>query len=180
MHHEIIAKRYAKALISACSEKKDLDKVVSQFEGFVQTFIENNDLHKALTSPAIPPSKKETILTNYSKKANLHAILRNFLVLLNEKGRITAIEDIHSAFIRLLNDRAGIVNARLFYATKPSKDDQSSIVKQLKRITGKEIALDMIEEPELIAGVMIKIDGTIYDGSLKNKFQMLRKHLTGE
>jgi F-type H+-transporting ATPase subunit delta len=178
--NEIIAKRYAKALLAACESEKEFAKINKQFTDFIETIVNNEKLEKVLISPAISPIKKKNILTKISKKSKLHPILENFFILINDKGRLSIIDDIYTCYQRLLNEKEGIVVARMHLANKISDKETKEISKQLERITGKKIALELIEDKDLIGGVKIQIGGTIYDGSLRNKFQMLRKQLTGE
>ncbi len=180
MIDNIVAKRYARALIQAADAKKDYEKIDAQFSDFVDMLAENTQLNDILLSPAVSPVKKKKILSDLAEKAKLHKVLSRLLELLTDKGRLSIIESVYQAYVDLINEKNGIIPAKFYYADNITDKDRKDIEKELKRITGKDLEFEMIKDDSLIGGVMIKIGGKIYDGSIKNKFSILRKQLTGE
>ena len=49
----------------------------------------------------------------------------------------------------------------------------------LEKVTGKQVKLDFLIDPEIIGGVVTRIGSTIYDGSVKTQLENLKEELMG-
>jgi len=180
MIKEILARRYAKALIGAAFQDEIVERITEELSGLVDMLTDNMELQQVLYNPAISPLKKIKILNIISEKARYHEILSNLLTILTEKGRTQIIPDIYKSYNELLDEKREIITAKLTCAEELTKKEIDKIVKQLERISGKHVHIDMTEDDTLIAGVKVEMAGVVYDGSVKNKLAMLRKELTGD
>ncbi|MBN2135546.1 MAG: ATP synthase F1 subunit delta [Acidobacteria bacterium] len=176
----IIATRYAKALYQAAPEEKEFVKIRDSFDYFIKLFGDNKELNAVLLSPAISPLKKKKIITDLSEKAGFHPVFIRLLLLITDKGRLNIVETIYNEFLAFIDKEAGIERAKLFYSDELSPTEQKDIQAELSRITGKDIKMELHQDPALIGGVKIQIGGVIYDGSIRNRLEMMRKQLTGD
>ena len=46
---------------------------------------------------------------------------------------------------------------------------------KLGTVTGKKIKPQVIVDPDVVGGVIVKVGDTIYDGSIRNRFDELRE-----
>jgi F-type H+-transporting ATPase subunit delta len=180
MIKEMIARRYAKALLEAGLKEDVEERITEELSALSKILEENMDLAKVLYSPAISPLKKRKVLDVISEEAGFHKLLSKMLIILTEKGRIQIIPYIYKSYHEVLDDKRGVLTAKVSYANRLSKTDTERILKQLERISGKKVNLDIREDKSLIAGVKVEMGGFVYDGSLRNKLAMLRRELTGE
>jgi len=176
----MLARRYAKALLEAANNTGEEKNITEQFREFVKLAGSNPDMEKILNSPVISPLTRKKIIEKISEKSGYHKIFLNFLLLLNEKGRIKHFHGIYEAYLELLDESQGILNAKLSFAGGLSDAESEKIRKILERISGKSVKLDIDEDRSLIGGIRVEMAGTIYDGSLKNRIKMLKDQLTGE
>lgn len=176
----MLNRRYAKALLEAAEKAAAVEKIGGQFEDFIGLLGSSPDMQKIIGSPTISPLSRKKVLERITEKSGYHKIFNNFLIILNEKGRIKNLPGIHKAFLELINESKGIVTARLSYAGKMNDSELKKIKSALEKISGKEIVLDVEIDPQLIGGIKVEMAGTVYDGSLKNRIKMLRDQLTGE
>jgi F-type H+-transporting ATPase subunit delta len=176
----MIATRYAKALYQAAPAEKEFNKIRESFDYFIKLFMENNDLNSVLLSPAISPLKKKKIITELSDKTGFHPIFIRLLLLITDKGRLNIVETIYNEFLVYIDREAGLERAKLYYSDELSPKEQKDIQAELSRITGKDIKMELHQDPALIGGVKIQIGGVIYDGSIRNRLEMMRKQLTGD
>ena len=51
---------------------------------------------------------------------------------------------------------------------------------QLGAVTGMNVAVDAVVDPDLIGGVLAKVGSTVYDGTVKSQLDRLRKQLVGQ
>lgn len=177
---KMLARRYAKALLEAANNAGEEENITEQFREFVAIAGSNPDLEKILSSPIVTPLARKKIIEKISEKSGYNKIFINFLSLLNEKGRIKHFHGIYKAYLELLDESQGILNAKLSFAGGLSDAESEKIRKVLERISGKSVKLDINEDLSLIGGIRVEMAGTIYDGSLKNRIKMLKDQLTGE
>jgi F-type H+-transporting ATPase subunit delta len=177
---KMLARRYAKALLEAANKAGEEKNITGQFLEFAELAGSNSDMKKILNSPVISPLTRKKIIEKISEKSGYNIILINFLLLLNEKGRIKHFPGIYEAYMELLDESQGILNAKLSFAGRLSDAESEKIRKILERISGKSVKLDIDEDRSLIGGIRVEMAGTIYDGSLKNRIKMLKDQLTGE
>ena len=70
-----------------------------------------------------------------------------------------------------------IARASLVSATELSSDTVEKIRTSLSKMTGKDIILDVEQDPGLIGGVVTRIGDLVLDGSIKTQLFNMRESL---
>jgi F-type H+-transporting ATPase subunit delta len=100
------------------------------------------------------------------------------LLLLFEKGRFGFLESVNDFYQKLADDLKGIARASLVSATELTSDDTVDKIREaLSQRTGKDIILDVQQDPELIGGIVTKIGDLVLDGSIKTQLVNMRESL---
>jgi F-type H+-transporting ATPase subunit delta len=180
MMNRMLDRRYAKALLEAAADADCVGVVAEQFAGFIDLLKSSADMQKVIDSPTVSPVSRRRVMEKIVEKAGYKDIFANFIIVLNEKGRIKNISGILESFLELIDESKGIVTAKLSYAGVLSDEEMKNIKSTLEKISGNEVNLDIEMDPQLIGGIRVEMAGTIYDGSLKNRINMLKDQLTGE
>ena len=55
------------------------------------------------------------------------------------------------------------------------QDIESSVAEKLKSMLGKEVILNVKTDPEIIGGMIVKVDDTVYDSSVANQLAQVRE-----
>jgi F-type H+-transporting ATPase subunit delta len=79
-----------------------------------------------------------------------------------------------------VDERKGIVAARVTAAASLNSAEQAALRESLARATGKQVNLTVGTDPDLLAGVIVQIGSTVYDGSIRTQLQEMRKRLERE
>src|SRR5207253_225658 len=90
---------YARALFEAAKEKGRLARVREELSDFVAAVEQVPELRELLRNPQLDPRAKSAALEAVLGDAD--ELLRNFMLLLAEKGRSGQVEEIHREFERL-------------------------------------------------------------------------------
>ena len=180
MKEEVIGRRYAKALIDLGQEQGTWQEVGKNLVDFVAVFEGSEILNKVLCDPIHDRKKRKTILQEVLKKMELGTICSNFLQLLVDKERIRYLPAIFAAYQRLEDALAGRLRARLETAQRLEDEEIAAIRKALEHRFQKEIILDWSEEPEILGGVICRVDGMVFDGSVKTQLETLKETMKGE
>ena len=104
-------------------------------------------------------------------------LLRNFLRLLAEKGRIGEIEEIAREFDRLIAAQERRVKVELTTAYELSDEDADDIVRQIEQSTGRTVEATRRVDPSLIGGLVLQADTLRVDASVRGRIERLRQDL---
>jgi F-type H+-transporting ATPase subunit delta len=107
----------------------------------------------------------------------LSATMKSFLTLLFDKGRFAYLSSISDFYQKLADELKGIARASLVSAAPLSSEAVEKIRKTLSERTGKDIVLDVAEDPGLIGGVVTRIGDLVLDGSIKTQLLNMRESL---
>jgi len=177
MLKDIIAKRYAKALLSLATDSKETDAVKKDLAAVAELFRANKNVQNVVLNPAFSSGDKAAVLKGLAAGLGVSATSARFLDLLVEKGRFRFIKEVSAAYSDLLDAQQGRVKATVTSAEALSDADVTRLKDKLKVMVGKEVELKVEVEPELIGGIKTKIGSTVYDGSLKNQVKLVREAL---
>lgn len=175
-----IAYRYAKPLLEVAIQENELDKVVNDVKG-VQNALDNRDLHLMFKSPIIKPSKKLDIVKALFE-GKISKSLYNFLTIVIRKGRETILPEILNAFEAQYNDYKGITPVEITTAVAMSEAELSAIKTKLlaSKATNKEVEITTVVDPSIIGGFVIKIGDNLYDASVQQKLEKLKKQFSSD
>ncbi|MHB1692635.1 MAG: ATP synthase F1 subunit delta [bacterium] len=175
----IVSKRYANALIDISLEKKDIENVYSQFKKFIDYYNDNGnlDFREYIGLPFIDKKERIDAINILSKDLSLNEILNNFLSLLVENERINILNNIFEEFVKIKNEKDGIVKMTIISGQK-LKDDELTVLKEkIEKILNKKIILEENISADTMGGFLININGKIFDGSLMTQINNISAFL---
>ena len=175
-----IARRYAKALLEIGVANKTFDALNREVENAASTFASSQELATALDNPIFPLSKRKGLLEEIARRLALSKVVRNFLLLLLERGRITALPAIARELRALVDQHAGRVRARISTARPLAASVEARLKAALEKRTGKAVIIEKVEDPSLLGGIVTQIGDLVYDGSVRTQLQNLRQQLLAD
>ncbi len=153
---------------------------MAELRAFEATIRESRDLALALETPAIPTSRKKTVIGRLGDILKSSKVTRNFLFVLADRRRIGLLSEIILAFQAALDERTGILPAQIATAGAMNDAERAGLAAELEKLTGKRIRMTFAVDPSLIGGVIAKVGSTVYDGSVRGSLQSLEKRLSAE
>ena len=177
MKNLAVARRYAKALLLIGKEdgqaelyREELDRVAGMISG-------NRELEQAICNPLYDTAGRKKVLEAVLDISELTGVMKAFLLLLFDKGRISFIQSISTFYQKLADELRGIARATMVSATRLSDETVEKIRESLSRMTGKDVKLDVQQDPSLIGGIVTKIGDLVLDGSIKTQLLNMRESL---
>ena len=167
----VLAGRYAGALFQAAAAKSEDQKVAADLGAARDMLL---DQAAPLRHPRVSVADKKKLL-RASLDGKIGATTLRFLELLIEKKRYELFAMIASVYGRLAADKRGVAKAVVRTAAPLSADAQKTLAARLKIFAGKDIELEIKEDPELIGGVAVKIGDWVLDSSLRGQLRRLRE-----
>lgn len=177
-----VATRYAKALADVTTTAAGLrpEEALPQLRAFESALAASKELLNALTTPAVPVSRKRAVVGRLAGVLQLSPIARNFLFVLIDHRRIALLGAILHAFELIVDERLGFARAEVCSPRELTEVQRGAINAQLERITGKRIRTRFAVDQALIGGVVARIGSTVYDGSVRGQLQTLGRRLSTE
>lgn len=178
-----IAARYADALadvVMASGSAVRPQDALAQLQAFNALLQSSADLHNALTTPAVPGSRKKAVVAKLGGRLGLSRALLNFLFVLIDHRRIAGLPGIVQIFEETIDQRMGFARAEVTAARELTEAQQVALNAELERLAGKRIRMRVAVDQALIGGVTARIGSTVYDGSVRGRLQSLERRLTAE
>jgi F-type H+-transporting ATPase subunit delta len=173
----VVDRVYARALFEAAQEKGRLEPVRDQLEQVVAAAAEVPELRELLRNPQLDPRARAAALEDVL--AGGDELLRNFLLVLVDKGRIGELEVIAQEFERLVAASEGVLSAELTTAIELSDDDERRLLKQIEDASGRKVEATRHVDPGLIGGIVLQVGSHRLDASVRGRLDRLRRTLVG-
>lgn len=172
--------RYAHALADVALQSGEDALVRRGLDTYREIFLQVPALIESLDSPAVNREAKDRVLAGLIQRYPVATMVHNFLRLLLDHHRIRFFAEICDAFDKTVDERKGVVAARVTSAAPLNDAEQASLRASLAKATGKQVNLNVGTDPDLLAGVIVQIGSTVYDGSIRTQLEEMRKRLVRE
>ncbi len=134
-----------------------------------------HELRAVLRNPLLEPSEKVGVLDQLLGGAE--ELLRNFLRLTAEKGRIGDVEDIAREFDRLMAREERRLNVELTTARELSNDEARELLQQIEQASGRKVEATRRVDESLIGGFVLQAGSMRVDASVRGRLEGLRHEL---
>ncbi|HEX9861076.1 MAG TPA: ATP synthase F1 subunit delta [Nitrospirota bacterium] len=177
MLKDIIAKRYAKALLSLAGKPGETAVVKADLAAVAGTFAASKSLQSVYMNPVFSTSDRVKVLEGLMAEMKVSKLSARFLDMLAKKRRFGLIREVSASYSDLLDVMQGRVKATVTTAEPLSDSELAKLSGRIRTMVGKEVELNVDVDPSLIGGVRTRIGSTLYDGSVANQLGQLRKAL---
>ncbi len=177
MKNLAIARRYAKALLLIGKEDGQTEQYGAELQGVADLMVEQKEMADTIANPLYNADERKKVFQGILEKLDLSKAMSSFLMLLFDKGRVSSIISINDFFQKLADELKGVATASVVSATELSAETLEKIRSSLSKKTGKEIALEVEQDPGLIGGVVTRIGDLVLDGSIKTQLLNMRETL---
>jgi len=174
----VLINRYAQALVDVSFKLGQHEIVEQELDQFDQLLRQNQELRAFYMNPAISGVKKKAATLQLISKLDLSKIASNFILVLVSRNRITHFTEILEAVRQGIRDCLGIVQVEVTTSIKIDMESQYQLGLALRDIIGKEVKLQFEINPDILGGVITRVDDTIYDGSVLQQLHLIKSHLS--
>lgn len=170
-----ITGRYAKSLIDLAQEHNKLERILEDVQSFKKV-CENKDFSMMIKSPIVKASKKQSIVKALFE-GKYDELTMSFLRILIQKGREAFLPEVADDFIGKYKEIKDITTVKVTTAKAMSANGIAALKKQLEASsqTNNSVEIETAVNPELIGGFVLEFGGNIYDSSVAQKLDELRR-----
>jgi len=177
-----VARRYGGALFELAQQQNCIDAVEKLLRDFIALVEASDDLRRLVRSPLFAAQSQLAAMTALIKKAQLapkgaSGLVANFLKSVALHRRLSHLADMVEVFGELRRQARGEMVAYITCAHALNAAQCSQLKQQLDDLTGKNVALKINVNPDILGGLVVQLGSRQLDTSLKTKLSSLKMHL---
>jgi F-type H+-transporting ATPase subunit delta len=133
------------------------------------------ELRNVLRNPELDPGTKADLVDELLGGGD--ELLRNFLRLTAEKGRIGDVEEIAAEFELQLAELEGLLTVELTTAYELSDDEAGGIIRRIEEASGRKVDATRRVDKDIIGGLILQAGSMRVDASVRGRLERLRREL---
>jgi F-type H+-transporting ATPase subunit delta len=174
-----MARVYAQALLEAAVPQNAEREVFDELAGIFEMLDRHGDERIAvlLTSRAVPRRQKAELIRE-AFEGRVHPLLYNFLLVLNDRGRMEMLRVILQELQTTLDNVAGRVRVIVRSAVPLDDGHRERLRQQLQSVlAGREPVLKESVDPSLLGGLVVQVGDRVFDASVRARLDAIRTQL---
>ena len=176
MTEQAAAKRYARALFEVSLDSSDPQRTERDIAAFQALVDGHPTLRRVLLNRAISTVAKRAIVAAIlDRTPETSPVVRRLLLMLAERGRLHLLSALLAVYRDRLMAHLGVVRAAVTTSEPLDSGRVASITQKLKAATGRHVTIETAVDESLVGGMVTRIGGTIFDGSLAHHLDRLRQ-----
>jgi len=173
--HELI-RGYAEALFSVAEAEGVLAEVEDELFQFMKVVESDVALRESLTDIAIPAERKRALLQDLlGTRANPQTV--NLLGFIVEQNRARELGQIVESLLQLAAERRQRALAEVRTAVPLSDSQRKALEKALSKATGRTVELKVLVDPDVIGGIVARVEDQVFDGTVRTRLQEAKEQL---
>jgi F-type H+-transporting ATPase subunit delta len=172
-----IARPYAQALFDIAKRDGSLADWAKALNALAKVIV-NAQASEFLSRPDLDDDARASFVSSVGSELGGGKVLasdrgKNFVALLIENKRISALADIAERFSSLKAEAENTIRVTLVAARAADRDVTDRIVSALEKRLGRTVELVQEIDETLLGGAVIRAEDMVIDGSVKTRLQKL-------
>jgi len=176
-----LARRYARALFDA-ARREGGDAPLGlrdELRAFAPLLTGHDELRRAILHPGLGAEPRQRVLAALADRAGASVLLRRLVALLATRDRMALFPDLVEAYADVANAASGVVSAEAVSAVALPEAQARALAATLGGPAGPA-ELRRRVDPELIGGLLVRVGGKTFDGSVRTQLAALRRRLAAD
>ena len=175
MNEGQVARVYARALYAAAADAGKVDEVRRELGDFVAALAASASLRDVLADPQVDEGAKRRVLAELTRHAQ--PLVVNTLQLLQQKGRLVIVAELHEELEALAAAEAEVVKVEVTSAVALDADTEERLAARVAAATGRRVEMTKHVDAAVLGGLVVRVGDVIVDGSLRSRIRQLRQRL---
>ena len=164
---------YGDSLYDLAAEEKLTETLMEQLEMVAEVLKENPEYLTLLSEPSVAKAERLSLIDEAFGE-QVHPYLLNFFKILCSEGIVRSFSGCSREFRRRYNEDHNIAEALIVTAVALKEEQREALKARLEKISGKTVK----QEPQVLGGIRVELEGIALDGTLENRLDNLRKQIT--
>ncbi len=179
MHSSTISRNYAETLLILARKAEDTAGWGVTLAQLSTAIHSDKTLRLFLESPRVAVAVKVEVLSKALSDKVPYLFLR-FLQQLVRNRRQNMIPEISAEYNSMLDRAEGRVFARVTVSRELSEAETETISAQLSQNLGKKGVPQIVIDPAILGGIIVRVGDTVMDGSVRRKLGLLRRRMVAK
>jgi F-type H+-transporting ATPase subunit delta len=145
----------------------------------LRALAEEPQIAQGLANPLLSASARRGLARAIAEQLKLRPTMRDFLSLLADHRRLDQLAGIADQYQRILDQILGRVRATITASAALAPQQLEAVVAALARQTGRTVLAEERVDAQLLGGLVVDIEGKVYDGSLRTQLEALAASIGG-
>lgn len=167
-----VSRRYAEALFAAVSPA-DRALVLDEFQD-VLTVLSDPQICEVFNHPRTSRTNKNELIRLMKRSKTME----NFLLLIVEKSREQYLPAIRLHFEQQVLKAKQTTLAEVISAVPLTPETLQELTKKLGKLTQKTVLISSKVDPQIVGGMIVKVDGKVIDGSVSHTLKQFQRALS--
>jgi len=166
-----IARAYATALFDAASAAGTVESTGADLRAFVTALDESPALANVVFNPQVDPEAKLRVVRHLMSEAE--RLAAGVIGVMLDKGRLALVPEVAEQYDRFVAEASDVIEIEVTTAVPVGPDVERLIVDRVRRAGGGEPHLTKRVDPDILGGLVLRVDDVLVDGSLRARLQQL-------
>lgn len=175
MRAESVAANYAEALFTLGERTGETERFAGLIQAVADAMRDLPQVRAVLLSPKVTKAAKAEILARALTGAPAEFVA--FLRAVVKRSRQGLLSEMAIAYRGLLDEKFNRVRATVGMAREADTEVRRALTEALSSVVGKEVLAEFLVDPDLLGGVVVRINDRVYDGSVRRRMTRLRRQL---
>lgn len=176
MKNRTSAKRFAKIFLNIAGPDK-AESAVKELSIMNEIAGKSKDFKGLLLGPQFTQAEKEKTIKKIGEIFKLSDTTTKFITYLSQKAAIGLLVDISAIANALYLESRKKSRAVVFTPAKITKETEVRLHSALKKLTERDVDLNVVIDPSFIGGILVKVGSTMYDTSIRGQLKLLKAKL---
>ena len=175
-HHSPTALAYAQSLLDLATDQNQAEPIgqeLAQVSGIVR---DQPTFAAYLADPGIGIEERARTL-DHVFGGQVFPLLKNFLGVLNLKGRLRILGEIADTYDDLLDERLGKVEVDVTVAHRLSNDELDLIRSRVSEALKKDAVIHVYTDENIIGGMILRVGDKLIDASVRKQLQTIKEQM---
>jgi F-type H+-transporting ATPase subunit delta len=176
---DALAEIYARSLFDLAQSAGGggaLESTLGELEDIMELTRQDASLNEFFASRVLPAADRKRSLEGIFR-GKVSDLTLHFLLLLNDKNRLSHFPAIAAAFDQLVQEAVGRIEVDVYTASPIDTEQLRHIKEQLQQILKRETIVHPYTDESMLGGVRLRVGDQLVDGSLATKLRRFRDQL---
>ena len=173
--YQTIARPYANAVFELAQAAQDYEGW-SEALAWMSTIAKDPQVQELAQNPRVDKGSLIRLFEDIAGEKIFDGA-RNFLRLVIQNGRIFALSNVADQFETMRAEAEGTIEAELISALDVTDEQQSQLAQSLSSRLGRQVSLQVVQDPSLIGGAILRAGDMVIDASVKGRLHKLATSL---
>lgn len=170
------AKKYAKMFLNVTGIE-EAPKALTELAAIEAAMARSREFRSMLLNPGFSQADKENVLKQVAAKMKLSDTVLKYVTYLTGMGLMGALPQIIRAATAIYLEKMKRAKATVLTPVELTKGHEDRLRASLKKMIERDVDIEVVHDPSLLGGVLVKVGSTMYDSSIKGQLRLLKDEL---